>query len=176
MDARPNVLNKILPCYKRLPLVFSYSNGTRTDYSGIVGYALPPDTQKYIQWGGIVPNNIIAGSDIDIMLHGWPSAANESGSDKGVVLLIQYSYTRNGVLIGTLVSMPVVEITVPDGEAAYTIHETVITPVANMVKGDELFITIHRRATLAEDTYTGNWLMGFSPTLKCPVDKIGLLI
>lgn len=176
MDARPNVLNKILPCYKRVNLHFSYSNGTRTDYSGVVGYALPPDVQKYIQWGGAVHNNLVAGSDIDIILHGWPNAANESGSAKVVVLLVQYSYTRGGVLIGTMVSMPVVEITVPNGQAAYTIHTNIITPVSNMVKNDQILITIHRRATLAEDTYTGNWLMGVSPTLKYPVDKIGALI
>jgi len=175
MDARPNVLNKILPCYKRINLCFQTSGGEGSLLYGIYGRQLDDSSDEYSAFTIVVPHNIKTGSSALIIIDGAPWVTNNTGEDKKVRIVPQYNCARNGVLLGAMTTGAAVLITVPNNEVRYTIHKTGVLAIPDLQAADVLGIKLTRDADHADDTYVGDWWLSNSGMLQYIIDKIGII-
>lgn len=174
MDAKPNVLNKILSAVVRRPIFFRACNGTSTDTNDIFGYELPHDSTKYIMFMAVVPRDFKAGSDWELIFNWGGDAANETGSDKSCVIIPRYNTWREGEVIGSPTTLDAIELVIPDGEAANTLHKSTILTIADLQAGDLISMYIRRDGGAGGDTYTGNLFIALPALGKYTADKIGV--
>lgn len=176
MDARPNVLNKILPCYKRIFVRFTTSTSGGFTYNLINARALDPDTDELVSYMVTIPHDIKYGSDVLLIADGCPLMTNNTGADKKVRLVATYNYARNGEVIGAVKSGDITLITIPDGEAIYTMHKNGVLAIAGLRAGDFLAMRITRDADHTDDDYAGDWGIFQTSLLQYEIDKIGVLV
>lgn len=176
MDARPNVLNKILPCYKIIPMLFRTTTGGVGNINELLGYVFDPDVDENSYYSTVIPNDMKAGSDVVLVLDGCPMAGNVSGSDKKVRISTAYNYGRLGQVVGTAQAGTPVLITIPDEQVAYTMHKIEVVTISDLAANDYLSIKVNRDADHVDDTYTGDWFFAHSWALRYIRDNIGVLV
>lgn len=174
MDARPNVLNKILPCSKRMPVHYYRTSGSYHEQNLVLGSKLDPDTDESVQYQCVIPRDFKNGSDFTIIAVWCPVIANNTGSNKVWRALPSYNYARLNGAIGAKIEAAELNFTIPDGEPAFTVRKSGIITIPNLEVGDVLGLKIARRATHADDTYAGNlWLVSTIVGMYT-ADKIGV--
>lgn len=175
MDARPNPINKILPCTKTVPIeIFSASGASAGAYQ-LNGYSLDPDSDEDVFLNGQLPYDMKVGSDIKVILNGCPKVTNSSGVEKKVRLYSQYSFGRDGVKCTGTIEGDGVLIAIPNGELAYTIHKTELITISDLQAGDILGFRAIRDADHTDDTYTSDWFVTLPVVLEYTADKIGVI-
>lgn len=175
MDARPNVLNKILPCTQEFALVMLYGQGTIWRAYGFNVHRLDPTSAEHVIYNGIVPNNIKEGSDVIIQLKSLPYAINDSGVDKGVAVLPHYGSVRKGQAMPALTVGDIIDITIPDDEAAYTLHYDDVMAFHNLQAGDMLGVKLYREPTDGFDDYPDDYCFYDILNARYIADKVGVI-
>lgn len=174
MDARPNVLNKILPCSKRIPFEYITATAGHSSMERLHGRALDPNSDENVEYDLIVPRDIKAGSDLIIMLTVAPLTANNTGSDKKIKLHCSYSVGSVGQVATSPVTTATTLVTIPDGMAANTLMKVTPATIAGLVAGDVLGLRVVRDADHGDDTYTGELWISYIAMAVYNADKIGV--
>lgn len=175
MDARPNVLNKILPCSKRIPLTFRMCSGDTVILNIFRGYCLDDSSDEYFEIQGVIPLDFKTGSDFSFVVSFANVTANETGSAKVVRMTMIYCVMRNGIpVMANVVPEPVL-ITIPDNTPAETVQEVTLLAISDLLVSDTISIRFTRDADHTDDTLTGDlWLPHLTEGLYI-ADKIGVV-
>lgn len=175
MFAKPNVLNKILPCYKQLNMDYRHSSGAYIDIRHVIGYKLDPDANEYLALSSNILNDFKVGSDVKIIMNGSPIVNIPGEADLYVYFTPFYNYGRDGDVWGADVAGEGVSIKLDAGELKDTIHRTEVIRIPNLQVGDFLCVILIRKGDDDIDTYTDDWLLTCPAILQYEVDKIGTL-
>lgn len=175
MDARPNVLNKILPCTKNMSIEYIYAQGTVYRTLGFNLHRLDASNAEYVDYSGIIPNDIKAGSDIIFKLLSMPYQTNDTGAAKTACAIPYYSSVRVGQVIVSLTVGNTVSITIPDNETAFTVHYDDVLTFPNLLAGDMFHVRLYRHATNELDTYPYDYCFNAVIMARYITDKIGVI-
>lgn len=174
MDARPNVLNKILPCTSFFVMYSHRFAGSVWSGGGLVGQKMDDSSDEYVQYHGIVPYNIKAGSDIIAQLDCCNMSENASGTTKHARVYCQYQFGSagkffSGMLVGDAVLIPVL-----DSSGIYVLKQVDVITISGVVGGDCIGIKVNRDADHADDTLVGDFWFAQPLRVKYTKDKIGI--
>lgn len=175
MDARPNVLNKILPCLKTRDIPLTHSNAVLGAIEQIKGYLFEAATPKNAFYSTHIPNDIKTGSDVEIIMLGCIATTNDSGVDKYVRLGRGWSYMRAGIVIPDYIDEDGILVTIPNGELMKTVHSVSLLTISGLQANDLLGMRFERDADHVEDDYADYWFVGMSCILQYTMDKIGIV-
>lgn len=175
MDARPNVLNKILPCTKIFPLYSNRYTGAVWSGGGLVGWKLDDSGAEYVMYHGIVPYDMKAGSNLTFRVDCTHMTQNDSGSTKHTKINTKYDFGRAGSRFTGMTTGTVTLIPVADGVLIYTLQQIDIQIISGVVAGDAIGLELKRDGTHADDTLVGDFWLAIP--LKCiyTADKIGVI-
>lgn len=175
MEASPNVLNKILPCLRLIPLHFNYSTAGRVNSHTRLGWQFDAATDEKMYMWAMIPKWIKAGADVVVKIRGWPQNTNDTGADKVVCLTSRYNIIGKSGVAPDQSNGDIIQITIPDGEPAFTIHCTDLLTVSGLTVDDFLGITVIRDADNPLDTWATDWFILEAIYLEIIGDKIGQL-
>lgn len=173
MDAKPNVLNKILPCNRIIPLTYFTTSGALYSSGNLLGTAFSATSLNKLYMECELPKWIKLGADAILKSRGFPPSANNTGSDKAVRLYMQYTITGKTGLAGSSIQTDPFEITIPDNEQAKTLHVTELLTLSTFCPDDIFCINIIRDAAHENDTWTDTWIMLRGIYFEILCDKIG---
>lgn len=174
MDARPYALNKILPCTKRVKLIYRYSNGVSTNIAGVYGYGLDDSVNEYITAVGEIPKGFKTGSDLKIMFKCCGLVDNPIGADKVIRIKTNYNFARNGLVVGSVLGGDVLLVTIADGQEKYTIQEVTSITASGLQADDTIGVEIIRDAAHGDDNYVGDFMICRPVVGEYIADKIGV--
>lgn len=174
INGRPTVLDTILPCTKEMPIRYVYAQGTVYRTTGFNVHRLDADNAEYVDFSGIVPNDIKAGSDIIFKLMTCPYQTNDTGADKVACAIPYYSFVRAGQVLPSLTIGDAVSITVPDNEVAFTVHYGDVLTFPNLLASDMFHVRLYRHATNELDTYPYDYCFNAVIMARYITDKIGM--
>ena len=140
----------------------------------LAGYNYPFDTTKTTYIAGSVPMNFQAGEDADLLMVGAPVTLNDSGSEKFVCIITAVYYARLGGVGAGAITPTKVQISIPNNEAAKTVHRESIAVISGLVKGDNFGVRIRRAAAEPLDTYDHDFFMHTQFVLRYIADKVGV--
>lgn len=175
MDARPNVLNKILPCTKRI--MFSYRSGSAPAYDVylVYGRSMDDSSDENIAVVCQIPQDYIAGSAFHIIIGYCILTANPAGADKKVRIVTEYNYGRSGIVVSGTLNLTPILVTIPDGELRWMIRWISLGTIPNMLVGDWLSVRLTRDADHVDDTYVGDFMVLLPIVGQYITDKIGVV-
>lgn len=138
---------------------FRTCDAVAANINSLYGYNFATAAIRNMHHDVVIPGNMKADSDIEVIMVGCPTVLNDTGSDKGVVFRTRYNYGRNGAAVGAEQSEDDVVITIPNTEAANTIHRTTLATISGLQAGDVLSLKATRQGTDELDTWGSNWFV-----------------
>jgi len=173
MDARPNVLNKILPCTKYLDMKLHAATAASHTGFNIFGHNFVHTASKKTYEFCVIPNNIIAGSDGVFKIRGCNETLNDTGSDKIVRLYGVYVIIKKTSIGVTGVTCDPILTTIANGNARQTFHDIDLFTVPNLQPDDIINCLVYRDPTHTDDTWESGYIVCAGKYLEITVDKIG---
>lgn len=174
MDARPNVINKILPCTKRKKFNFVSTTGSNVDANGVIGCGLDDTANEYVSLVYFIPKDFKSGSDIKVIIKCCGIVNNPVGADKYVRLTVKYNFGCAGTTIGILLTGDDIMVTIADGELKWSLQEVVTITIPDLQIDDTIGVVLTRYASHAEDNYVGDFMICRPVIAEYTANKIGV--
>jgi len=162
--------------YDRARAWFRTSDATVGGVDSLWGHNYPFDATKTTFIEGIVPDNFKAGEDANLFVSCAPQVLNDSGSEKFVEITTTFYTARAGVVGAGIITPAAVLISIPDNEAAKTVHHESVAVVAGLQAGDSFTVRIRRTAADPDDTYDHDFFIHPLFILKYVADKLGVAV
>jgi len=162
--------------YDRRNMQYRSTTATVWDEDTLYGIKWVHDADKLACYDITVPENMKAGSDAQIVIHGCPMVTNDSGSAKGVRFRSFYNAARAGEVIPASDIPDEVTINIPNGEVAKTMHKEVVVVVSDLQAGDCFSCMLGRNALDELDTYAELFFTHLKPMFVYVADKIGVTV
>jgi len=131
-------------------------------------------SDEYVQYHGIVPYDIKAGSDLIARLDCCVMTENTSGSTKHARVYAKYQFGAAGKFFSGMVTGDAVLIPVLDSSGIYILKQVDVVTISGVVAGDCIGIQVNRNAEHADDTLVGDFWFALPLCVKYTKDKIGL--
>lgn len=174
INGRPTVLDTILPCTKMFPLYTNRVQGTVWYGAGLIGYKMDDSSSEYIQYHGVVPFDLKAGSDIIVRLDCLHTVQNDSGVTKYARIVPAWGFGASGKEFLTFTTGEPKLIAVEDGVGYYTLQQVNMCTISGVVAGDAFGIKLTRTGADGDDTLVGDFWLGIPLIVLYTADKIGV--
>lgn len=155
--------------------VFTY-NGASGSRNFYYGRLLDDTTDEYIQWHSfIMPEDYVEGTTVNFKVMWASVSGNSSGSTKYVQFYSRLNERAVGEAMNGAMTKTGDNCEVPDGEAAYTLHENTVASSSTAQKGDLIGLRTYRDAdsTYGTDDLSGDIFVVYDAYMEYTADRLG---